>query len=147
MFRGGLERLHLFEGRVAGFELFSAKCSHAENRKAAELLGGTHLTPFGGSDAHYECDLGECVNEITPAGDARASVRAMLARRTPYRILGQPQAEGQGERAYAPLYYRIKRFARLPKLVVPMARQAYRRYRNLRCGVGPKPLREVYRHA
>lgn len=147
LFRDGLERLKLFEGRVAGFELFSAKCSFAENRKAAELLTPSALTPFGGSDAHYESDLGESVNEIAWAGDLRASVQAMFERRAPFRILGKPQGEGDGERAYAPFYYRVKRFIRLPKLVVPAARQCYRRYRNLKFGVGPKPLREIHRHA
>ena len=147
LLRDGLDRLELFSGRIAGFELFSAKCSQEENRRAAELLTHTHLAPFGGSDAHYECDLGECVNEIANAGDLRASVQAMFERRAPFRILGKPQSDGDGERAYAPLYYRIKKFARLPKFLVPAARQCYRRYRNLKFGVGPKLLREVYRHA
>ena len=147
LLRDGLDRLELFAGRVAGFELFSAKCSHEENRRAAELLSQTHLGPFGGSDAHYECDLGECVNEIANVGDVRASVRAMFERRAAFRILGKAQGDGDGERSYAPLYYRVKRFARLPKFLVPVARQCYRRYRNLKYGVGPKPLREVYRHA
>lgn len=147
LLRDGLEPLKLFAGRVAGFELFSAKCSHEENHRAAELLTQTHLAPFGGSDAHYECDLGECVNEVANAGDLRASVQAMFERRAPFRILGKPQRDGEGERAYAPLYYRVKRFARLPKFLVPAARQCYRRYRNLKFGVGPKLLREVYRHA
>ena len=71
LFRGGLERLQWFEGRVAGFELFSAKCSFAENSKARELLSTT-LSPFGGSDAHYESDLGECVNVITRSGDLKS---------------------------------------------------------------------------
>ena len=61
LLRNGLERLKLLEGRTAGFELFSAKCSFAENQKAATLLATTKLGPFGGSDAHYECDLGESV--------------------------------------------------------------------------------------
>lgn len=147
LLRKGLAPLRLLEGRGAAFELFSAKCSAAENGRAAELLAGSDLVPFGGSDAHYECDLGESVNEVTPAGGVEATVRAMLGRRTPYRILGKPQAPGASERAYAPLYYRVKRFVRLPKILVPAARQAYRRYRNLRLGVGAKPLREIYRHA
>ena len=147
LFRDGLERLRFFEGKTAGFEVFSAKCSESENRPAAERLGGSSLTPFGGSDAHYECDLGECVNEIAWVDDLRTSVQRMLERRAPYRILGKPQGAGQGERAYAPLYYRIKRFIRLPKLLVPAARQCYRHYRNSKFGIGPKPLREVYRHA
>jgi hypothetical protein len=147
LFRDGLERLSFFRGRTAGFELFSAKSSFAENQRAAELLEASALTPFGGSDAHYECDLGECVNEIADAGGLRASVQAMFERRTPFRILGEPQNEGTGERQYAALYYRVKKYVRLPKFLVPAARQCYRRYRNLKHGTGPKLLREVYRHA
>ncbi|MEY2408766.1 MAG: hypothetical protein QOF48_1436 [Verrucomicrobiota bacterium] len=147
LFRDGLDRLALFEGRTAGFELFSAKCSFEENRRASELLSRGSLTPFGGSDAHYECDLGECLNEITDAGGVRTSVQAMFERRAPYRILGKPQAAGSAERRYAPWYYRVKKYVSLPKFVVPAARQCYRRFRNLKHGVGPKLLREVYRHA
>jgi predicted metal-dependent phosphoesterase TrpH len=146
LFRDGLERLKLFESRVAGFELFSAKCSFAENAKAASLLD-TGLTPFGGSDAHYECDLGESINVISWTGDLRTSVQRMFERRAPFQILGKRQREGDGERRYAPLYYRVKKYVGLPKLLVPVAKQCYRRYRNLKFGIGPKPVREIYRHA
>lgn len=146
LFRDGLERLKLFEGRVAGFELFSAKCSFAENQKAASLLA-TCLVPFGGSDAHYESDLGESMNVIRWEGNLRTSVQRMFERRAPFQILGKPQHENDGERRYAPLYYRVKKYVGLPKLLVPAARQCYRRYRNLKFGVGRKPLREIYRHA
>lgn len=146
LFRDGLERLKLFDGRIAGFELFSAKCSFAENQKAASLLS-THLVPFGGSDAHYDCDLGESMNVIPWAGDLRTSVQNMFERKSPFHILGKPQEEGTGERRYAPAYYRVKKYVRLPKLLVPVAKQCYRRYRNFKFGVGRKPLREIYRHA
>ena len=92
LLREGLDRLRLFEGRVAGFEMFSAKCSAAENRKAAGLLA-TALGPFGGSDAHYECDLGEALNTLTWQGDLRTSLGQMLGRRAPFQILGKPQHE------------------------------------------------------
>lgn len=147
LLRNGLAPLRLFEGRTAGFELFSAKCSFAENRQAAALLATTTLGPFGGSDAHYESDLGEAMNIITSDGDLRASVQRMFERRAPFQILGKLQREGDGERRYAPAYYRVKKYVGLPKLLVPAARQCYRRYRNLKFGVGPKPLREMYRHA
>lgn len=145
LLRNGLEPLRMFEGRPAGFELFSAKCSFAENRQAASLLPSS-LGPFGGSDAHYESDLGEAMNVIAFDGDLRASVQRMFERRAPFQILGKPQREGDGERRYAPAYYRVKKYIGLPKLLVPAARQCYRRYRNLRFGVGRKPLREVFRH-
>ena len=61
--------------------------------------------------------------------------------------MGKLQQEQDPERSYAPLYYRVKKYIRLPKLLVPAARQCYRRYRNWKFGVGRKTLREVYRHA
>jgi hypothetical protein len=147
LFRDGLERLKLLEGRPAGFELFSAKSSFAENLRAAELLRASALGPFGGSDAHYECDLGECLNTLAWQGDWKTSVRRMFERQAPFRILGRPQSPDEGGRVYAPWYQRVKEHVRLPKLLVPAARQCYRRYRNWKHGVGPKLLREVYRHA
>lgn len=145
LLRNGWEPLALLSGRPAGFELFSAKCSAAENERARRLLE-TGLAPFGGSDAHYECDLGECVNEIEWAGDLRRSVERMLRREGTMRILGKPQAPGAAERRYAPWYYRFKRYARVPKVLLPAAKQCYRSFRNWKHGVGRKPLREVYRH-
>jgi predicted metal-dependent phosphoesterase TrpH len=147
LLRNGLEPLKAFEGRTAGFELFSGKCSFAENQKAATLLTATKLGPFGGSDAHYESDLGEAMNVIAFDGDLLASFQRMFERRAPFQILGKPQCEGDDERRYAPAYYQVKKYVGLPKLLVPAARQCYRRYRNLKFGVGRKPLREVYRHA
>ncbi len=147
LLRNGLGPLRHFEGRVAGFELFSAKCSFEENRQAAALLPSTHLTPFGGSDAHYESDLGECINVVSNQGDLRTSIQHMFERRAPFHILGKPQRENDGERQYAPLYYKIRKRVRLPPILLPFAKQCYRHYRNLRYGVGRKSLREVYRHA
>jgi predicted metal-dependent phosphoesterase TrpH len=147
LLRNGLEPLQALKGRVAGFELFSAKCSFAENQRAAELLQVGGLAPFGGSDAHYECDLGECVNELEWAGDLRTSVQRMFEGQIPFRILGKAQAAGAPERVYAPLYYRVKKWARLPKVFLPAAKQCYRHYRNWKIGIGRKALREVHRHA
>ena len=79
LFRAGLERLEFFRDRTAGFELFSAKCSYAENQRARELLASP-LAPFGGSDAHYECDLGESLNVLRWEGDLKSSVVRMLQR-------------------------------------------------------------------
>ncbi len=145
LLRTDLERLHLFQGRTAGFELFSAKCSYAENRRAGELLA-TSLSPFGGSDAHYESDLGESLNVITWEGNLKTSLQRMLQRKAPFRILGKAQLEGASERAYAPLYYRFKKFMKVPRPFLPLAKQCYRWYRNHKHGVGRKPLVEVYAH-
>lgn len=147
LLRNGLEPLRFFEGRTAGFELFSAKCSAEENRRAAQLLTQSTLTPFGGSDAHYESDLGECINQVSWQGDLRSSIQGMFERRAPFQILGKYQRSQEGERSYAPLYYRVKKHFALPKLLLPAAKECYRRYRNRKVGVGRKPLREVYRHA
>ena len=145
LFRGGLSRLEFFRDRVAGFELFSAKCSYAENQRARDLLK-TSLSPFGGSDAHYECDLGESINVITKEVDLKASVVRMFQRKAPFKIFGKVQRKGDKERAYAPLYYRCRKFVRVPKPLLPLAKQSYRWYRNKRHGIGAKPLVEVYAH-
>ena len=146
LLRDAVERSRLFEGRTAGFELFNAKCSYEENRKARDLLSSS-LGPFGGSDAHYDCDLGESLNVIGWQTDLKTSVQLMLQRKTPSQIMGKVQREGAPPRAYAPLYYRYRKWVRLPKSFVPLAKQCYRWYRNQVHGVGPKPLVEVYANA
>ncbi len=143
LFRSGLERLSLFQGRTAGFELFSAKCSYAENRRARDLLS-TSLSPFAGSDAHYDCDLGESLNVLAWDGGLKSSLLQMFRRQAPFQILGKAQVEGASERAYAPLYYRYKKFLKVPRPLLPLAKQCYRWYRNKKHGVGRKPLVEVY---
>lgn len=143
LLRDGLERLQLFRGKCAGFELFNAKGSAVDNARARDLMV-TGLCPFGGTDAHYECDLGECMNLIPRARDVRESVRAMFERRAPFRILGKRQESGSGERSYAPLYHRFKRMVAIPKPLLPLAKQSYRVYRNLRYGVGRKDLTEIH---
>jgi predicted metal-dependent phosphoesterase TrpH len=147
LLRNGLEPLQALAGQVAGFELFSAKCSYAENERAKELLQVPGLSPFGGSDAHYESDLGESLNVVERNGDLRASIQRMFERRAPFQILGKPQTPGSAERAYAPLYYKVKKRVGLPKVFLPAAKQCYRRYRNWRFGIGRKALREIHRHA
>jgi hypothetical protein len=147
LLRNGLGPLEHFRGRVGGFELFSAKCSFAENQRAAALLAESRLGPFAGSDAHYECDLGESLNEVEWKGDLRSSLVGMLERGGACRLLGKRQQEADGERAYARLYYRMRPYARVPRFLLPAAKQAYRGYRNWKFGIGRKELREVYRHA
>jgi len=149
LLRDGLGPLRGLAGKPAGFELFNAKCSFAQNERAKELLSVPGLIPFGGSDAHYESDLGESLNVIERdgAGDLRASMQRMFEGRARFQILGQTQATGAGERLYAPLYYKVKKRIGLPKVLLPAAKQCYRRYRNWRFGIGRKALREIHRHA
>lgn len=141
--RESLDSLPLLEEAGAGFELFNSKCSWETNRRARELLA-TRLNPFGGSDAHYESDLGECVNVMPWQGDLRRTIELMLRRRSPLRILGTRQTESTGERAYAPWYYRVRKYVRMPKPLLPAAKQCYRWYRNSTRGVGLKPLVEIH---
>jgi hypothetical protein len=145
LLRHGLERLRLFERRPAGFELFSAKSSYEENRQARQLLS-TGLGPFGGSDAHYESDLGESMNVVHWTGDLRSSLGRMFEGKAAFKIFGKRQEEGAAERTYAPLYYRWKKHLKVPKPLLPLAKQSYRWYRNKKLGVGRKALVEVYAH-
>jgi hypothetical protein len=142
VFRDGLDALPLLQKHRVAFEIFNAKSSAADNQKARQLLDS--LAPFAGSDAHYESDLGESLNIIQWQGDLRTSVERMLRGQAPCRLLGRAQPSAEPERAYAPLYYQMKRFVRLPRPLLPAAKQCYRWYRNRSRGVGPKPLVEVY---
>jgi hypothetical protein len=146
LLRDGLERLEMLKRNQVVFELFNAKCSSADNRRAGELLNAG-LSPFGGSDAHYESDLGQCLNVLRWEGDLKTSILRMFRQQAPFQILGRVQPASEPERAYAPLYYRYKKYLRAPRPLLPALKQCYRWYRNKRFGVGPKPLAAIYTHA
>jgi hypothetical protein len=130
---------------IDAFEIFNAKGSFADNERARALLP-LPIGVFGGSDAHYESDLGHCLCEIPLCGGVEESLRAMLRGAVPFIVRGVRKRPGSGERRYAPLYYRIRPFARLPTALLPAAKQAYRLYRNHVLGSAPV-LEEIYRHA
>ena len=114
---------------VSGFEIFNPKCSLDENQRSRTLCG-SGLVAVGGSDAHYESDLGECVNVVPYTGDVRGSLDQFLHGRGPYQVLGIQQKNGSEGRQYAPLYYRVKPYLRIPRPLVPAAGKLYRAYRN-----------------
>jgi hypothetical protein len=145
LLRNGLEPLELFHGRRAGWEIFNGKLSAADNRRAQKELP-TSFCATGGSDAHYESDLGESMNVVPWQGDSKATILAMFGGEIPFRIMGKRQSEVDGERKYAPLYYRLRKYMRVPKPLLPLAKASYRVYRNRRFGVGPKSLVELYGH-
>jgi predicted metal-dependent phosphoesterase TrpH len=126
---GALREIKRSMEGVSGFEIFNPKCSLEENQKA-RVLCGTGPAAIGGSDAHYECDLGECINVVPHAGDVRSSLGDFLEGRGRYQVLGIQQNPGQKGRQYAPLYYRIKPYVRVPRSLVPAAGKLYRAYRN-----------------
>lgn len=114
---------------ISGFEIFNPKCSLEENRKALSLCGSGRVA-VGGSDAHYECDLGECVNYVPSSGNVRESLENFLGGHAGYKVLGIRQKNGEKGRQYAPLYYRVKPYVRIPRPLVPAAGKLYRAYRN-----------------
>jgi predicted metal-dependent phosphoesterase TrpH len=128
---------------VSGFEIFNPKCSLEENQKARTLCGSGPAA-VGGSDAHYECDLGECINFIPYAGDVRKSLERFLHGHGQYRVVGVPQKNGGRGRQYAPLYYRVKPYVRLPRPLVPAAGKLYRAYRNTASRMRPPELEIKY---
>ncbi|MBB5039574.1 PHP domain-containing protein [Prosthecobacter dejongeii] len=128
------------------FEIHNAKGGQADNVKMRQNMAGIAAGIFGGSDAHYEADVGQCVNEITPIGTAEETVRAMIAQRTSFRILAKAQSASSGERKYAASYYAVKRFIQLPKPLLPLAKKAYRFYWNTRRGNRPHSLTEIATH-
>jgi predicted metal-dependent phosphoesterase TrpH len=131
---------------IDAFELFNAKGSFEDNQRARALVS-LPAGLFGGSDAHYESDMAQCVCDLPLRGGVEDSLRAMLRRELPFGIRGIHQAPGAGERRYAPLYYNIRPFVRLPRMILPAAKQAYRFYRNNIRGSAPPVLEEIYRHA
>jgi hypothetical protein len=114
---------------ISGFEIFNPKCSLEENQRARTLCGSGPVA-VGGSDAHYESDLGECVNVVPYTGDVRGSLDHFLQGRGRYQVLGIQQKNGGKGRQYAPLYYRVKPYVRVPRPLVPAAGKLYRAYRN-----------------
>lgn len=127
-------------------ELHNAKGSFEDNALSRSTAAGLGLKAglFGGSDAHYEADVGQCINQILRCGDAEQTVRAMLAGRTDFRILARKQSAGSGERKYAPAYYAMKKFVQVPKPLLPLAKQAYRLYWNARQGGRAHSLTEIH---
>ncbi len=131
---------------IDAVELFNAKGSFVDNQRARTLLS-MPVGLFGGSDAHYESDMAHCVCELALRGGVEESLRAMLKREIPFAVRGIHQSPGSDERRYAPLYYRIRPFLRLPNVLLPAAKQAYRFYRNNLRASAPPVLEEIYRHA
>lgn len=128
------------------FEIHNAKGSRADNVLSREKLPASDYPFFGGSDAHYEADVGQCVCEIDSCGTAEASVRAMLSRQASFRVLARAQSDRSGERKYAPAYYAVKRFIAVPRPLLPLAKKAYRFYWNSRQGGQPHALVEIASH-
>jgi predicted metal-dependent phosphoesterase TrpH len=130
---------------IDAFELFSAKGSFADNERARSLLS-LPLGVFGGSDAHYESDIGQCVCELPLRGSTEESLRAMLKKQSPFTIRGIHKDAGSDERRYAPMYYRVKRFIRVPRPLLPAAKQIYRFYRNRLLEPSAPVLEQIYAH-
>lgn len=97
------------------FEIHNAKSSHADNHQSLQITTTSNRCFFGGSDAHYEADVGQCVNEINSCGSVEETVRSMLRRETPFRVLANFQKPTSEERCYAPAYYAVKKYASIPK--------------------------------
>jgi predicted metal-dependent phosphoesterase TrpH len=130
---------------IDAFELFNAKSSYQDNARARTLLD-LAIGVFGGSDAHYESDLGQCVCEMPFNSSAEGTLRAMLKRELPFVIRGVHKEPNSGERRYAPAYYKIRPFIRIPKVFVPAAKQAYRFYRNHILEPSRPALEEIFVH-
>lgn len=143
LLRHGTDLLPTFIRQGVAFEIFNGKASALENRQARDLLA-SGIVPFGGSDAHYESDLGECLNVIEWTGHLRTSVERMLKGHGACQILARAQSPGEGERRYAPVYYRLKKFVKVPRPLLPLAKACYRCYRNTTRGIGRKSLIEIY---
>lgn len=130
---------------VDAFEIFNPKCSWNENRLSIGLLAHS-ITPIGGSDAHYEANLGECLNIVPFERDVETSVRFAIKKMSRYSVLGIPQRVGGPGRKYASSYYRIKHLIQVPKGLLPTAHMLYRLYLNALDKCSSVELEEKYRH-
>jgi predicted metal-dependent phosphoesterase TrpH len=130
---------------IDAFELFNAKSSYQDNARARTLVD-IPMGIFGGSDAHYESDLGQCVCEMPFHSSVENTLRAMLKRELSFVIRGVHKVPNSGERRYAPAYYRVRPFIRIPKVLLPVAKQAYRFYRNHILEPSRPALEEVFVH-
>jgi predicted metal-dependent phosphoesterase TrpH len=129
--------------KADAFEIYNAKSSQADNDQSLQITTIANRSFFGGSDAHYEADLGQCVNEINTCGSVEETVRAMLRRETSFRVLAKLRKPNSGERRYAPAYYAVKKYASIPKPLLPLAKKAYRFYWNHRHGGRQHQLTEI----
>lgn len=125
------------------FEIHNAKSSQADNDQSLQIMTTANRSFFGGSDAHYEADVGQCVNEINICGSVGETVRAMLRRETSFRVLAKLQKPSSEERRYAPAYYKVKKYASIPRPFLPLAKQAYRLYWNHTHGGRQHELTEI----
>ena len=140
---GGLGMAGL--NQVDAFEIHNAKSSRSDNDRSLQITTIANRSFFGGSDAHYEADVGQCVNEINTCGSVEETVRAMLRRETPFRVLAKLQKSSSEERRYAPAYYAVKKYAPIPKPLLPLAKKAYRFYWNHKHGGSHHELSEIIR--
>ncbi len=125
------------------FEIHNAKGSRADNDQSLQVTTTSNRSFFGGSDAHYEADVGQCVNEIIPCGNMEETVRTMLRRESPFRILAKAQKPSGEERRYAPAYYAVKKYASVPRPILPLAKKIYRFYWNQKHGGRQHELSEI----
>ncbi|OGS04741.1 MAG: hypothetical protein A3G41_03410 [Elusimicrobia bacterium RIFCSPLOWO2_12_FULL_59_9] len=115
---------------IDAIEVFNPKCSWTENEHARKAIVERGIPAVGGSDAHYEADAGEALLEVDMDQDAEQAVRDAVAQKISHRIIGVPQHDGGKGRSYAASYYRRRGSFRMPTALVPLARKAYRLYRN-----------------
>lgn len=108
------------------YELFNAKILHRYNEELVPEQFG-HLLPLGGSDAHYNSDIGKCVCYLERAGDFEATMRNYQKSRG-IRITGVVKSAGGN--TYFPLYYKYKKYIPLPRIVRNTAKKVFPRLKN-----------------
>jgi predicted metal-dependent phosphoesterase TrpH len=111
------------------FEVFNPKCNYHENGLAYEFLN-SGWRAVGGSDAHYASDLGECVVCFPTNGDLESCLRKALDGESALSVWGVAQPPGDRGRKYAPAYYRLKPYLRVPRNMLPATKRLYASYRN-----------------
>jgi histidinol phosphatase-like PHP family hydrolase len=124
-------------------EIHNPKANYKQNLDAQEEMRNHGWRPTVGSDAHYECDLGEAINQLRWTGDLRTTIENGLSGGS-LKLLRKPQSETKDAkgRQYAGWYYKWRGPLRLPEFLKPLAKHSYHRWRNFRAK--PPVLKELF---
>jgi predicted metal-dependent phosphoesterase TrpH len=128
---GILDSEYLEETAKSGdfYEYFNAKFSDEYNEKAFNHLN--HLmSPLGGSDAHYNADIGKCICTLPAASDLFETLRDYRSNRK-IKIEGHRKSPNSSIN-YFPLYYKYKEQLNLPMFIRNFAKKIFPFLKNLR---------------
>ena len=119
-------------------EIYNAKINYSYCKEAMNLLENCNLIPLGGSDAHYNLDIGKCVVELCiDTNNDKSDIKEILTHlcRNQIKIYGYKKSNSH---VYFPFYYKYKERLNLPiwirklaKKIIPLLKNYKERNRNI----------------